>query len=504
MRKTPRTGPHKKQGTQNTQETQNTQDTHKKSTVHLEDKVRLVKPARLEGTLDIPPSKSLSHRAIICASLAQGISSIGNVEASDDIMATIRGMETLGAKIDIDRSQGRRMRLTIRGLASGPAQADAALDPLEGQEREVEPEERKEDRKEERGKEKEKKEGGRPAQQTIDCMESGSTLRFLIPLALTSSKSTLFKGRGKLVERPLGVYTDLFDDHKISYDHPGGRLPLWVQGPLKAGHYKMRGDVSSQFISGLIFALVRLREDSRIQLTSPLESRGYVDLTLSMLEKFKVQVEEDQTGFIIKGGQTLRACQLQVEGDYSQSIFFMVGGLLSGRVRLRGLSPHSLQGDRVVLDLMEKMGAPLSFDEKGDILIQKAPVQAITVDCGEFPDLVPALAVLCALAQGTSHLINLGRLKIKECDRLQATYENLRALGADIERTEDKLIIRGKKELEGARVSGWKDHRMVMAMAMAALACPEGLEVSQTDSVKKSYPDFWQDYQDLGGISYER
>lgn len=425
----------------------------------------VVQPSSLSGEVLIPPSKSISHRAIICASLAPGRSVIDNIILSQDILATIEGMRLLGADIRVVEGAYRH-QLLIDGI---------------------------------------KKESlGDESPVTIDCRESGSTLRFLIPLALTFKARARFEGQGKLVERPLDVYTELFASHQIDYSYPKDRLPLEVSGPLEAGDYRLRGDVSSQFISGLLFALARLNRDSRLILTTELESKAYVDLTLDMLSRYGIRIDQTPDGFFIPGNQTFRPSDYRVEGDYSQSIFFMLGGVLSGSVSIKGLDPASLQGDAVVVAIMQEMGAEVSFDGEGVLVANKSTFRGIDKDCSEFPDLVPALAVMCACAEGTSRLTNLERLTIKECDRLQASFENLKALGALVERTRDELIITGQASLLGGQVSGWNDHRMVMSMAMAGLRCKEGLSVSNLDSVSKSYPNFWQDYQSLGGDFHER
>ncbi|QRN84704.1 3-phosphoshikimate 1-carboxyvinyltransferase [Clostridia bacterium] len=419
----------------------------------------------IKGTVDIPPSKSLSHRALVAASLAQGTSRISNLILSEDILATIDAMRKIGAEIRLEE-EGNRFVAWVKGASS-----NLSL--------------------------------GRKDNVTFDCRESGSTIRFIIPLSLHFAKEAKFTGKGKLVERPQSVYTELFDEKNIEYSYSNKRLPLTVRGKWQPGTYTLRGNVSSQFITGLLFTLPLLAEDSVLELSTELESKGYVDLTLEMLSYYGIQIENRGSFFIIPGNQTYQARNYVVEGDYSQSIFFLLAGILGGELNIEGLAEKSSQGDAVVMRLMREMEADVRIQADKSIQVKKSRPKGIAIDCNEFPDLVPALAVLLAFALGKSHLTNLGRLKIKESDRLEAVYQNLKALGADVERGEDDLTIIGKEHLSGGLVSGWNDHRMVMSMAMAVLGCEKRLTVTDPDSVSKSYPEFWQDYQMLGGKIYE-
>lgn len=419
----------------------------------------------MKGTIDVPPSKSLSHRALVAASLAKGTSRISNLILSEDILATIDAMRQMGAEIRLEE-EGNRYIAWVRGVPSEPSCV-------------------------------------RKEHLTFDCRESGSTIRFIIPLALVFAKEAEFVGSGKLVERPQSVYTELFDEKGIEYSYSENHLPLRVRGKLQPGTYKLRGNVSSQFITGLLFTLPLLSEDSVLELTTELESKGYVDLTLEMLAYFGIKIEHKGSLFLVPGKQTYQARNYVVEGDYSQSIFFMLAGILGGELNIKGLAEKSSQGDAVIMRLMREMEADVSRRTDGSIQVKKSRPKGIDADCNQFPDLVPALAVLLAFASGRSHLSNLGRLKIKESDRLEAVYQNLKTLGANVERGEDDLTIEGREHLIGGLVSGWNDHRMVMSMAMAVLGCEQRLILTDPGSVSKSYPDFWQDYQMLGGKIYE-
>lgn len=420
-----------------------------------------VRPAAVGGTVRIPPSKSMAHRWILAAALARGTSRIGNLEDSADIGATREAVEALGARV---RRGGDPGELLVEGLGAGPEPA-ADASPV-----------------------------------VLHCRESGSTLRFLIPPALHRCGDVTLTGENRLVHRPLDAYYDLFGQKGIAYETTGGGLPLRVRGAWPPGVYRLSGDVSSQFVTGLLYTLPLLAGGSVLEITTPLASRGYVDLTLGVLEACGIRVENQvYQRFVVPGLQRFAAVRAVVEGDYSQAAFFLVAGILGGDLRIEGLAPDSRQGDRVVLDWLGRMGAGLRVAPDGTVEVRKGRTRALEADCGECPDLVPALAVLCACSEGTSVLRNLGRLRYKESDRLEATRQNLEALGARVDCREDSLVIRGQPSLPGGRVRGWKDHRMVMSMAVAALGCRGPVVVDDGESVKKSYPGFWEDFRQIGG-----
>ena len=424
-----------------------------------------IHPAFLDGTVRIPPSKSLAHRAVMAASLARGTSRIENIAFSVDIGVTVDAMEALGAVIHREKGPDGRYTLTIQGN------------------------------------------GGRPqtGEVTLDCAESGSTLRFLIPLGMQLADRVTLTGAGRLVERPLDVYYRLFEERHIAYQNDNGKLPLTVGGRWTAGTYRMRGDVSSQFVTGLLYTLPLLAGDSRIEITTEMESRGYLDLTLDMLRTFGIRVNnhEDYRVFDIPGGQSFQARDYRVEGDYSQAAFYLVAGALNGNLVLEDLHRESLQGDKIILQLFAKMGADLQISPSGSCHIRKGKTRGIEVDCQEFPDLVPVLAVLAALSEGTSRLTGLERLKIKESDRLLAIATELETLGAVVRRGETWLELDGVDCFQGGTVDAWNDHRIAMSMAVAALASREPVILTGAGSVRKSYPEFWSDYRALGGMTDE-
>lgn len=413
-----------------------------------------IKPNKLKGKINIPPSKSMSHRAVISASLSQGESKISNLIFSDDIIATSDAMRNLGADIE----KVGESSLKIKGKL-----------PLKLKDK------------------------------AIDCKESGSTLRFLIPIALLSEGRAIFTGRGKLVSRPLDTYYKIFDEQGIEYKTNNGELPLEVEGFLNPGTFKVKGDISSQFITGLMFTLPLLDGDSKIQIIGELESKGYVDLTMEMLNRFGIKVEnKGYREFIIPGNQKYKNKDYHVEGDFSQAAFWLVGGILGESILSDSLNNHSLQGDKAILDLIEKMGGDIDVNEFS-AKTQNSNTKGITIDASQCPDIVPILAVLGALSKGETRIINAARLRIKESDRLKAISTELNKLGADVRELEDGLVINGKDSLTGGVVDSWNDHRIAMAMAIASQKCTGELTITNSDAVNKSYPHFWEDFKSLGG-----
>lgn len=424
-----------------------------------------IKPSHLSGRIHIPPSKSMSHRAIVCALLSDGQSLIDNIELSSDIIATCQAAEALGAEIDILQSDipGRK-KLLIRSNGAITIKKNI-----------------------------------------INCGESGTTARFIIPVSRLADGQVTITGEGKLVERPFDVYYKIFEAKGIHYKTDGGKLPLTIGGRLKPGCYELRGDVSSQFISGLLLALPLLPGDSTIVVTTPIESAAYIDITINMQKMFGIQIEfnKDENTFFIPGWQKYNAQNYAVEGDWSQAAFWLAAGALSGPVEICGLNRESVQGDRIIASYVKEMGAGLRWED--DLLVvEKNNLKGISKDVSQCPDLVPALAVLGSVAQGQTEILNAERLRIKECDRLKAIGTELRSLGAKICEGKDYLHIKGVGMLLGGRVYGWNDHRIVMAEAIAALACEKNVVIEGHDAVNKSYPSFWQHYCELGGKTCEQ
>jgi 3-phosphoshikimate 1-carboxyvinyltransferase len=278
-------------------------------------------------------------------------------------------------------------------------------------------------------------------------------------------------------------------------------MPIRLSGRLTPGEYKLPGDISSQFVSGLLFALPLLDGPSKIIITSRLESLPYVRMTLAALHDFGINISAspDYMSFEIPGGQSYRAVSdYIVEGDWSQAAFFCVMGALNGNIRIDGLKLESLQGDKAILDILKDMGAVFYSDNDG-IIFEKSMLHGVEIDVSQCPDLVPAISVAASAAKGPSRIKNAARLRIKESDRLSAVHRELGALGADIEEEPDGLIIHGRPELAGGYASGSGDHRIVMALASLSAVCKQSVEIEGSESVKKSYPEFWEDFISIGG-----
>lgn len=414
----------------------------------------IIKPKLLKGNIVVPSSKSLGHRGIIAAALSRGISRVDNIQLSKDIEATMEIMKELGAVVNIE---DQNLYIDGRKMFSYEKKLD------------------------------------------LRCRESGSTLRFLIPLALTKDGDYIFHGEGKLISRPLEPYYEIFEEKGIKYSREEDGLPLKVSGKLTSGTYRVRGDISSQFITGLLFSLPILEGNSRILITTKLESKGYIDLTLDILKDFGIEIENNNyKEFNIRGAQKYNSRNYYVEGDYSQGAFFLVAGALGSSIVCSGLNKDSLQGDKVILDILEAMGCNVEESEEG-IKVKPSKTKGIEIDASNCPDLVPVLTVLASLSEGETKIVNAKRLRIKECDRLHAITKELNKLGANIIELEDSLIISGVNELKGGEVDSHNDHRIVMALAIAATRAKGDVIINNPSAVEKSYPNFFKDYFKLGG-----
>jgi len=419
-----------------------------------------ITPKLLKGSLEIPPSKSVSHRAIISAGLAKGESVISNVLMSQDMIATCDAMAALGASIEKHEQQNGRFTLTIKGC-----------DPLA------------------------------LANETIQCNESGSTLRFIIPIVLLQPKRAVITGKGRLVTRPMKPYYEIFVEKEIQYQHlnKDQDLPLAVEGVLTPGIYKIDGGVSSQFITGLLFALPLLSGDSVIEITSKLESKPYIDITLEVLKHFGIEIANDNDQrFLIKGNQAYTPGDYRVEGDFSQGAFWLAAGAIGEKMDCKDLDLSSHQGDKVMVDLIKQMGGDIRAEAEG-LVVKKSDTRGIVIDVSQCPDLVPILAVLGSLSKGTTTIINGERLRFKESDRLMATALELNKLGGNIEETADGLVIHGVDGFTGGHVQSHNDHRIAMALAIATIRASGRIILDGAEAVNKSYPHFWEDFKAVGG-----
>ncbi len=397
-----------------------------------------ITPKRLKGTINIPPSKSISHRALIAAALADGESRIYNLLDCVDITdATIKALRALGADISICDNYTK-----VTGISSAPKKAE------------------------------------------IDCQESGSTLRFIIPIASALGCDTTYFGRGKLPERPITPYLDEFPKHGVWF--LSDKMPYITQGKLKGGIYEIAGNISSQFITGFLFALSLLENDSVIKITTKLESKPYIDLTIDAMKSFGIEIIEKGNEYRIKGGQKYIPTDYTVEADMSQAAFFLVADAIGGSLEINGLNPDSKQGDKAIIEIVKCYGE------------KKKPFD---IDASQIPDLVPILTVLATFANGKSRIRGCERLRIKECDRLAAISEELNRLGAKITIKNDALIIEGVNALKSGVCDCWNDHRIAMALSVAAQRAEGEIILKGAECVSKSYPTFFEDYKMLGGIA---
>lgn len=401
----------------------------------------IIKKSNIAGKITAPPSKSMSHRAIMCAALAGGKSVIKNVSMSQDISATLGAMRMLGAAAEVDGTT-----ITVTGIGGAPDKSACG---------------------------------------EVFCCESGSTLRFIIPLFSLTGSAVKFTGQGRLMQRPQGVYEQIFQNRGLSFVQ--NYESIVIDGALTAGEYVVDGSVSSQFISGLFFALPLLDGDSTVKITPPFESRSYVNLTMQAMRDFGVSLTwKDNYTICIKGKQKYTSCDYTVEGDYSQAAFFEVLNAVTHSVKIDGLRKDSLQGDMAVMDIVKRC-------TQAD-----GSLKATKIDLADCPDLGPILIVLGLFCEGETVITNAQRLRVKESDRIETMQVEIDKIGGIMHSDGGDIFVK-KSVLRGADdLDGHNDHRIVMAMAVAALAAGIEVTLHGADAVKKSYPDFWRDIQMLG------
>ena len=405
------------------------------------------------GKVKAIPSKSDAHRLLICAALADQPTTLYCPATSEDIEATAGVLRGLGATIT--RSEGG---YTVSPITRCPEKC------------------------------------------LLDCGESGSTLRFLLPVAAALSANADFVGRGRLPLRPMNELYETLCAHGSQITNEC-KLPFSLSGSLSAGEYEIGGSVSSQYLSGLLMGLPLLAGTSTVKVKGKLESAGYVSMTLHALERFGVQVQREDNTFTVSGGKPYKSPGvLTVEGDWSNSAFFLcLGALLEEGVTVTGLNEQTPQGDRAVLTVLERMGAQV-LREKDAITVKKGELKGTVVDVKDIPDLVPVLSIVGALAQGETTFINGARLRAKESDRIKTVCEMITALGGCAKEYPDGLSVSGG--LTGGTVNGAGDHRIVMSAAIAAAVCP--VKILGAQAVNKSYPGFFNDLAGLGAqVNYE-
>ncbi len=405
---------------------------------------------RIFGRATVPSSKSAAHRAVIAAAIAHGESKICGVSECDDITATLGAVAALGAKISYDGDC-----VTVCGIENPPKSA------------------------------------------VIDCGESGSTLRFMIPIAAAYGVNATFIGRGRLPERPLDDIISALSPLGIKFTrHLQHNLPLEISGTLCGGEIKIAGNVSSQYLTGALFASTV--SGGKVALTTELQSAAYVDMTVDTIRKFGGEVTADGGFYKISGNLSPR--RLCAEGDWSAAAFFCEAAALGGEISLAGLDSNSHQGDKACIDIFRQIGADISYKD-GIYIMKKGTLSAIDMDAGHIPDMVPAVAVTLAFADGKSTIYNAARLRIKESDRLLAVAENLGKMGIETELYDDRLVIYGGKP-HSAQIDSVNDHRIAMAFSSAAPFIDGGLIIDGAESVAKSFPDYYKVLSSIGGEAH--
>lgn len=415
----------------------------------------------LNGTVPAPVSKSDLHRLMIACALSRGKSQIHRYTLSQDIHATANVIGALGASVHFENDC-----TIVDGLFPSSESAQSEI--------------------------------------LCDCNESGSTLRFLLPICAALGRRAVFTGHGRLSQRPMEPLCSQLAAHGISLQLPdnGDSLPLHISGKLRGGDFFFSGDVSSQYITGLLFALPLLEEDSRILLTSPLQSKGYVEMTLHLLEQFGIRILPLENGWQVFGRQSY--CppkQLNAQGDWSNAAFWLCAGAISktsGSIRVTGIAADSLQGDREVCQILQRMGAKMNICSDS-VEVFPSQLHGTTIDAAQIPDIIPILSVAAAAATGQTTIVNAGRLRIKESDRLHAICHNLTRLGAQVTEGADSLVVCGTGKLTGATVDSFNDHRISMSMAVASLLCEQPVTILDPMCVNKSYPNFFEQFERLGG-----
>lgn len=404
-------------------------------------------PSLLSGEVTVPPSKSAAHRALICAALSEGISKIKPYCTSKDIKATVSCLKALGMNITEDEN----------GYTVSKG---------------------------------EKRKGS-----TLNFFESGSTARFLLPVAAALGADITGIGEGRLPERPMDTLTSLFRSHGV--EASADNLPITLKGKMTGGDFSLPGNISSQYISGLLLAAPLLEGEVNIIPTTALESVGYIDMTISAMKKYGVTVEDTSDGWRVGADQSYTASDTVIEGDWSNAAFFMSAAAIGGDIKIHGLDFASNQGDMAALDVFAAFGADISIEN--DVLhIKRGTLRGIEVNAADIPDMVPAIAATAAFATGKTVIHSAGRLRIKESDRIKTTIAALNAMGIKTEEKSDGMVIYGGKP-KGATVDGANDHRIVMAFSVAAAYATGESTILGAEASNKSYPEFFSDFKKIGG-----
>ncbi|MCX6801730.1 MAG: 3-phosphoshikimate 1-carboxyvinyltransferase [Candidatus Diapherotrites archaeon] len=415
--------------------------------------IKKIFKSEISGSVRAPPSKSITHRAIACACISESAVRIRNPLECDDTIASLEACNALGVQAEKGRDfvvHGNGCDLHSNGL--------------------------------------------------IDCCGSGTTARLFTAISCLAEGKTKITGNESLRKRPMGELVEALNS--LGGKCTGrGRLPLLVKGKrLLGGQVAISGSTSSQFVSALLIALTRAGKESEIAVLPPIESKPYISLTLEALEKFGAEVREgsNMRWFSIAPGQELKCKNFSVEGDFSSAAFLLSAGAIAGKAKVEGLNPDSLQGDRAILGILSEMGA-IVRERKDSAEIESADLRAINLDASCIPDLVPVLCALATQAKGKTVIRNIGRLRLKESDRVEAIVKELAKMGAEIRAVGNSIEIRGRMKLKGAEIDPHKDHRIAMACAIAGLAAEGTTKIRDAECVSKSFPGFFEALGKIGG-----
>lgn len=412
----------------------------------------ILSPSRLNGTVSAPPSKSCMHRALICAAAADRPTKIITDSYSEDTKATIECLKSLGAKIEY----------TEDGVTVYPIQRN-------------------------------------DGECVLNCRESGSTLRFMLPFAAALGRKCTFTGAERLGQRPLLPLCEVLNKNGVSTSYGESFLPCKTEGQLSGNVFEIPGNISSQFITGLLLAL-GLTGGGEIKATTPIKSGPYIDITIDVMKKFGVTIEKTDNGYIVPQGQRFTSPEVfEIEGDWSNGAFWLVAGAIGSEegITCTSLYEDTFQGDSRILEILSVMGADITRS-KNEITVKKSKLKAITVDCADIPDIVPILCVAATTAEGTTVFKNIQRLRDKESDRVKTTVDMIKNLGGEIDFDENNIYVTGSALADG-EITSANDHRIAMSGAVASLICYGDVTIDIAEAVNKSYPDFYKKFTMLGG-----
>ncbi len=335
---------------------------------------------------------------------------------------------------------------------------------------------------------------------TLNCKESGTTLRVIIPICAALGLNVTFVGEGRLPYRPLDEYLSLLPKHGVKCEKGENFLPLTISGKLQGEVFEISPKISSQYVTGLLLALSLLKNDTELKLSSALVGSQYVDITLDVMRKFSVNAEKTDNSYFIKGSDSLSPSnsELTVEGDWSQAAFFLCAGAINGDITVTGLDINSSQGDKAIVDILRTFGADITVNENS-VKVKKSALKGADINATDTPDLVPVVALTSVFCTGDTNIYGVSRLKFKESDRLLSTKAMIESLGGECSYTDDCITIKGQGYLVGGEVNAYNDHRIVMASSVGALVCENETVINEAHAVNKSYTDFFFDYNNLGG-----